>query len=49
MSAASTLAPSRTNTFVDARAMPEPAPVMTATLPSSSPIRTAPPRNFFFF
>src|SRR5690242_11428742 len=38
MSAASTLAPSRTNTRVEARAMPEPAPVMTATLPSNSPM-----------
>src|SRR2546429_4303751 len=37
MSAPSTLAPSRTNTRADARAMPEPAPVMTATFPSSSP------------
>ena len=38
MSAASTLAPSRTNTAADARPMPDPAPVMTATLPSSSPM-----------
>src|SRR3954449_2334061 len=37
MSAASTRAPSRTNTCAVARAMPDPAPVMTATLPSSSP------------
>jgi hypothetical protein len=36
MSAASTRAPSRTNTSVDARAIPDPAPVMTATFPSSS-------------
>src|SRR6516165_674230 len=41
-SAATTLAPSRTNTFADAFAMPEPAPVITATLPSNSPI-DAPP------
>ena len=38
MSAATTFAPSRTNTLTDALAMPEPAPVMTATLPSNSPI-----------
>src|SRR4051794_33881908 len=38
MSAATTRAPSRTNTLTDAFAIPEPAPVMTATLPSSSPI-----------
>src|SRR6478609_8796686 len=38
MSAASTRAPSRTNTLEHARAMPEPAPVITATLPSSSPM-----------
>ena len=36
MSAASTLAPSRTNTSADARPIPDPAPVMTATFPSSS-------------
>ena len=40
MSAATTLAPSRTKIFVDALAMPEPAPVMTATLPSKNPIET---------
>src|SRR5262245_20565978 len=38
-STARTLAPSRTNTCDAARAMPDPAPVMTATLPSSSPMR----------
>ena len=38
MSAASTLAPSRTKHRADALAMPDPAPVMTATLPSSWPI-----------
>src|SRR3954471_4476215 len=38
MSAARTLAPSRTNTSDAALAMPDPAPVMTATLPSSSPM-----------
>ena len=38
MSAATTLAPSRTNTFVEAFAMPDPAPVMTATLPLSNPM-----------
>src|SRR4051794_16389888 len=37
MSAARTRAPSRTNTSAVARAIPDPAPVMTATLPSSSP------------
>ena len=37
MSAASTLAPSRTNAIVDAFAIPDPAPVITATLPSSRP------------
>ena len=42
MSAATTLAPSRTNTFTDAFAIPDPAPVMTATLPSSSPIEDPP-------
>ena len=36
MSAAKTLAPSRTNTWAAARPMPDPAPVMTATFPSSS-------------
>src|SRR5262249_19576333 len=36
-SAATTRAPSRTNTFTEALAMPEPAPVITATLPSSIP------------
>jgi hypothetical protein len=40
MSAATTFAPSRTKIFVDALAMPDPAPVITATLPSSSPITT---------
>src|SRR2546423_12720465 len=38
MSAANTLAPSRTNTSDAAFAIPDPAPVMTATLPSSSPM-----------
>ncbi len=38
MSAATTLAPSRIKTLTDAFAIPEPAPVMTATLPSSNPI-----------
>ena len=38
MSAATTLAPSRTNSFTDAFAIPDPAPVMTATFPSSSPM-----------
>ena len=42
MSAATTLAPSRTKTFTDAFAIPDPAPVMTATLPSSSPIERPP-------
>src|SRR4051794_30403269 len=42
MSAARTRAPSRTNTSAVARAMPDPAPVMTATLPSSSPISGPP-------
>src|SRR5262245_18631639 len=36
MSAANTRAPSRTKARAEARAIPEPAPVMTATLPSSS-------------
>src|SRR4051812_7534622 len=44
MSAASTWAPSRTNTSVDARAIPEPAPVMTATFPSSSVMAMLYPR-----
>src|SRR6185312_4117917 len=43
MSAATTLAPSRTNAFTDAFAIPDPAPVMTATLPSSIPIRAPDP------
>ena len=43
MSAATTRAPSRTKAFTDAFAIPEPAPVMTATLPSSCP--TVPPRS----
>ncbi len=38
MISATTLAPSRANTFTDAFAIPEPAPVMTATFPSGSPI-----------
>src|SRR5262245_53908320 len=38
MSAATTLAPSRTNTLTDAFAIPDPAPVITATLPSNRPI-----------
>ena len=42
MSPATTFAPSATNSFVDALAMPEPAPVITATLPSSSPISFLP-------
>src|SRR5439155_3630193 len=41
-SAATTRAPSRTNTSAVARAMPEPAPVTTATFPSSSPISGPP-------
>src|SRR5881397_3127076 len=41
MSAATTLAPSRTNTLHDALPMPDPAPVITATLPSNSPIGDA--------
>ena len=43
-SAPRTRAPSRTNTRAEARAMPEPAPVMTATFPSSSPMRDVLPR-----
>ena len=39
-SAARTFAPSRTKILADARAIPDPAPVMTATLPSSSPIES---------
>src|SRR5262249_40213962 len=35
-------APSRTNTLHDALPMPEPAPVITATLPSNVPIGVAP-------
>ncbi len=38
MSAARTWAPSSTNNSVEAFAIPEPAPVMTATLPSSKPM-----------
>src|SRR5262245_10459463 len=38
MSAATTRAPRSTNSRVDALAMPEPAPVIRATLPSSSVI-----------
>ena len=38
MSAAKTLAPSRTNTSDAAFAIPDPAPVITATFPSSSPM-----------
>ena len=34
ISATTTLAPSATNSLADARPMPEPAPVITATLPS---------------
>src|SRR3954466_184389 len=45
MSAASTLAPSRTNTCEHARAMPEPAPVMTATFPWSSLMGFPSPAN----
>src|SRR5262249_15256993 len=41
MSAARTRAPSRTKTLVDALAIPDPAPVITATLPSSSAIRSS--------
>src|SRR3954471_16714735 len=37
-SAATTRAPSRMNALTDAFAMPEPAPVITATFPSNSPI-----------
>ena len=43
MSAATTRAPSRTKISTDALPMPDPAPVMTATLPSNVPI-TNPPR-----
>ena len=45
MSAASTLAPSRTNTLVEAFAIPDPAPVITAIFPSSSPIVVSLPRR----
>jgi hypothetical protein len=38
MSPASTLPPSRTKILAEAFAIPDPAPVMTATLPSNSPI-----------
>ena len=38
MSAATTVAPSRTKTLTDALPIPEPAPVITATFSSSSPI-----------
>src|SRR3954453_11286390 len=38
MSTATTFAPSRAKTFTDALPIPEPAPVTTATFPSSSPI-----------
>src|SRR6516164_3004273 len=41
MSAASTRAPSRTKARLQALAIPEPAPVITATLPSSSFIRSS--------
>src|SRR5262245_27914316 len=41
MSAARTRAPSRTKTVVVALAIPDPAPVMHATLPSSSAIRSS--------
>jgi hypothetical protein len=36
--AATTRAPSRTKALTEAFAIPEPAPVITATLPSKSPI-----------
>jgi hypothetical protein len=36
MSTATTDAPSRTKTFVDALAIPDPAPVMSATFPCRS-------------
>src|SRR5262249_3704220 len=50
MSAASTRAPSLTNTNVDAFAIPEPAPVMTADLPSSRPMANLPfPRTLSVF
>src|SRR4051794_2541956 len=42
MSAATTFAPSRANTFTDALPIPDPAPVTTATFPSSSPIASSP-------
>src|SRR6266576_972250 len=38
MSAATTCAPSRTKILTVSRAMPEPAPVMTATFPSNMPL-----------
>src|SRR5262245_42611810 len=41
MSPATTLAPSRTKTLTDAFPIPDPAPVITATLPSRRPIGVA--------
>src|SRR3954454_15535443 len=45
MSAATTCAPSRTKIFTAAFAIPEPAPMMTATFPSSSPMSRPPARS----
>src|ERR1700730_8133775 len=43
ISATTTLAPSATNSLADARPMPEPAPVITATLPTRRFICSSPP------
>src|SRR5262245_31234595 len=43
ISATTTLAPSATNSLADARPMPEPAPVITATLPARRFICSSPP------
>src|SRR4029450_11667723 len=42
LSATTTLAPSATNSLADARPMPEPAPVITATLPARRSICASP-------